>query len=744
MRTRYVLVLVPALCGVALAGVAYLGTHTGVDGTLGALLALVGACAVMAGALVALLVPMRAGLLAALDVLLVVGALLTALAAWFLMQDLFLVAMLATLVLLIVVRVVPSTPKARLTRLGLVAAIATGLLLAPGHEAGAEQPVWGSFHGDLASRKFADVDSFTPETIGRLERAWEYRTGDVSDGSGELPATVWSATPIYANGTLYLGTPFYRIVALDPATGAEIWTYDTRSTLEALTQPALKNRGVAYWESGREGACEKRVYIGTMDAELHAVDADTGAACAGFGEGGVLNVNQWNDVNDKFPFSLLQPPTVVGDTLLLGWAGKDWEYSVAPPGNLLAVDARTGDLLWEASFVPEDMIERTGTANIWTAMSVDPELGLVYAPVSSPSPNYWGGDRTDAIPLATSVTAIDLETGNVAWSFQHVRHDIWDYDTPSAPTLVDIDRDGETVPALVQATKQGFLFVLDRRTGEPLFPVEARPVPPSDAAGEVAVDTQPFATVPAPLGGALDLPAVWWLADAMSLGQCSRDRERYRYEGLFTPPSEQGTLMYPGTAGATNWGGVAVDPRSDVLYVNSMRVVQLIRLIPREEYERIAGGSGAEQGYYPQEGSPYGFLLTDWSNWAGIPCWEPPFGTFTAIDLRTGERLYEVPFGMGQYWGFYGLRDWGTPTLGGPVVTAGGVVFVGASMDARVRALDAATGEEIWSDRVHAPAVSIPAVFTHEGTDYVVFAVGGNPILKDQVADQVVAYRLGD
>ncbi|WP_372423978.1 outer membrane protein assembly factor BamB family protein [Salinarimonas chemoclinalis] len=747
MRTRYALVLVPALCGAALAGVAYFGSHTGVDGTLGALLALVGAGAVAAGALVALLVPMRPGLLAALDGLLVVGALLTALAAWFLMQDLFVAAMLLALGMVLVVRAVPASPKARLTRLGLVASLGAGSLLAlpaPDHAARAEQPAWRSFHGDLASRKFAHVESFTPDTIGRLERAWEYRTGDVSDGSGELPATVWSATPVYANETLYLGTPFYRIIALDPATGSEIWSYDTRSTLEALTQPSLKNRGVGYWESGAQGPCEKRVYIGTMDATLHAVDADTGTPCADFAEGGVLNVNQWNVVNDEFPFSLLQPPTVAGDILLLGWAGKDWEYSVAPPGNLLAVDARTGELLWEAAFIPEEMIPRTGTANIWTAMSVDTELGLVYAPVSSPSPNYWGGDRTDPIPLATSVTAIDLETGEVAWSFQHVRHDIWDYDTPSAPTLVDIERDGATIPALVQATKQGFLFVLDRRTGEPLFPVDERAVPASDAQGEVAVETQPFVTVPAPLGDALDLPDVWWLADAMSLGQCSRERERYRYEGIFTPPSEQGTLMYPGTAGATNWGGVAVDPRTNILYVNSMRVVQLIKLIPREEYERIAGESGAEEGYYPQEGSPYGFLLTDWSNWARIPCWEPPFGTFTAVDLRTGERLWEVPFGMGQYWGFYGLRDWGTPTLGGPVVTAGGVVFIGASMDARVRALDAATGEEIWSDRVHAPAVSIPAVFTHEGVDYVVFAVGGNPILKDQVADQLVAYRLGE
>ncbi|MEQ8403470.1 MAG: pyrroloquinoline quinone-dependent dehydrogenase [Oceanicaulis sp.] len=607
----------------------------------------------------------------------------------------------------------------------------------------ADQPAWTHFHGDPASTKFADVESFTPETVGDLERAWEHHTGDVSDGSGDLPATVWSATPVYANETLYLGTPFYRIIALDPATGEELWSYDSQSELAALTQPALKNRGVAYWEGGGDGPCAKRVYIGTMDAELHAVDADTGRPCDDFGDGGVLNVNQWNTVNDKFPFSLLQPPTVAGDTLLMGWAGKDWAYSVAPPGSLLAVDARTGELKWEAGFIPDDMIDQAGTANIWTAMTVDTELGMVYAPISSPSPNYWGGNRLEPMEHATSVTALDLETGEIVWSFQHVHHDIWDYDTPSAPTLIDIDAQGETVPAVVQATKQGFLFVLDRRTGEPLFPVEEREMPRSSAQGEEAAPTQPYVPNPPPMAP-LEIPDVWWLADAASFGQCSRDRENFVYEGLYTPPSEEMTLFYPGTAGVTNWGGVAVDPRTDTLYVNASRVVQLIRLVPREEYEEIQGGSGNEQGYYPQEGAPYGIYLSGWRNWLGMPCWEPPFGTVSAYDLRTGERLYEEPFGRAQFNGFYGLEDWGTPTLGGPVVTAGGVIFIGASVDARVRALDASTGEQLWADLVEAPAVSNPAVFTHEGEDYVVFAVGGNSILKPQVADQVVAYRLPD
>ena len=626
-----------------------------------------------------------------------------------------------------------------------------GIAVAVASPAMADQPLWDTFNGDLAATKFADTPSFTPEAIPNLERVWEVRTGDVADGTGELPQTVWSATPIYANQTLYMGTPFYRILALDPATGAEKWRYDTESTLEALTQPALKNRGVAYWESGEEGACEKRVFIGTMDATLHAVDADTGAPCAAFGDNGVLNVNQWNETNDVFPFSLLQPPTIVGDTILLGWAGKDWAYTVEPPGNLMALDVRTGELLWDTGFIPAEMIPRTGTANIWASMAADPELGLVYVPVSSPSPNYWGGNRLEPIPLATSVTAVDIATGEVRWAFQHIRHDIWDYDTSSAANLVDIERGGEVIPALVQTTKQGMIFVLDRRTGESLYPLEERPVPPSDAEGEVAVPTQIFATTPPPTVPNEVMPEVWPLADALSFGQCSRDRETYRYEGLYTPPSVEGTFLWPGTAGANNWGGAAVDPRTGTLYVNSSRVVQVIRLIPRDDYvaevEAATGGrsieGGNEAGFHPQEGSPYGIELFEWRTALGLPCWEPPFGTFSAYNLSTGERLYEVPFGLAQQWGFYGLRSWGSPTLGGPVVTSGGVAFLGASMDDRVRALDAATGEELWSDIVASPSVAIPAAFTHDGVDYVVFTVGGNSILKNRVADQVVAYRLG-
>lgn len=347
-----------------------------------------------------------------------------------------------------------------------------------------ETATWDGFHGQLNAQKYSPLTEITADNVDQLEKVWEVHTGDLSDGTGDLAATVWSATPIYANDTLYIGTPFYRILALDPATGEEKWNFDTKSTLEPLTQPAIKNRGVAYWEADEpvEGeACQKIVYLGTMDARLFAVDADTGEACTDFGEDGVFDTNQYNTVNAHFPTSLLQPPTIVGNHVILGWAGSDWDWAEAPPGAVFSLDPQTGDLQWTFETLPEDIRQQTGTANVWTAMSADEGAGLVYLPVASPSPNYWGGNRTEDIPYATSTTALDLETGEVVWSRQWVHHDIWDYDINSAPTLMDITVDGEEIPALIQATKQGFLFVVNRLTGEDIWPIEERPFPPVTA-----------------------------------------------------------------------------------------------------------------------------------------------------------------------------------------------------------------------------------------------------------------------
>lgn len=608
---------------------------------------------------------------------------------------------------------------------------------------------WDSFHGQLNAQKYSPLTQITAYNVGKLTKVWEFHTGDVSDGKGDTPATVWSATPIFANDTLYIGTPFDRLIALDPGTGKEKWHYDTKSSRKALTQPVLKNRGVSYWQAKNPvtgEVCQKMVYMGTVDGKLFALDADSGKPCSGFANNGVLDLNQWNTVNAKYPLSVLQPPTVVGNHLLVGWAGKDWAYAEAPPGTVFSVNAQTGKLEWTFEAIPAEIRKRTGTANVWTHMSADEANGLVYLPVSSPSPNYWGGNRVDAIPLGTSTTALDINTGKVVWSRQWVHHDVWDYDINSAPTLMDITVDGKQIPALVQATKQGFLFVVNRLTGEDVWPIEERPVPQGDGSvqGEVLSPTQPFPTKPAPLLDQSKKPEIWKLADIVGGGQCSRLWDNLTYEGMYTPPTTkgEGTLTYPDSAGGVQWGGVAFDPQKQIAIVNTSHIVQYVKLYSREDYDNADKDSGNESGFAPQEGAPYGMRLLVASNWLGMPCWQPPFGEIVALDMHTGDVKWRRPVGASQQYGFFMPESWGSPTIGGPAVTAGGVIFIGASMDAKVRAYSVESGEELWSDQAEAPAVANPSVYEYKGRQYVAFVAGGNTILKDQVGDQVVVYAL--
>jgi len=645
----------------------------------------------------------------------------------------------------------------------VVAAIALLPLAASGQQS-PQTPspqTWQHFNGDLKAQKYSPLVQITPENVKNLTVAWKVHTGDKSTGSGlvrvsgshvgepssgpgKTPATVWSATPLFVNDTLYLGTPFYRIFALEPDTGTIKWTYDSKAVLEALTQPDLKNRGVAYWQADTVAAgqaCQKRIYIGTMDAKLHSVDADTGKPCADFGSGGVVDVNQWNLLNAKWPLSLLQPPTVFRDYLFVGWAGKDWAEAEAPPGSVFALDARTGALRWTFDSIPKDIAAQTGTANVWASMSVDAERNLLYIPVSSPSPNFFGGNRLGPIPLGTSVTALDIATGEVVWSRQLVHHDLWDYDTNSAPTLIDITRDGKTIPALVQTSKQGFLYVLDRTNGEPIYPIEERPVPQSTVPGERSSATQPFVALPRATVDP-EWPGIFKLADIASFGYCSRKLKELAYQGRFTPPSLQGSLTYPATIGGVEWGGGAVDPDKQIFVVNNSSAVQIYQLLTRSDYTKAASGGSETGGLFPMAGSPYGINLTTFLNPIGMPCWNPPYGAIAAYDLKTGAQLWKRPFGQIQKWGFYMPESWGTVTIGGPAITASGLIFIGASMDSRVRALDLRTGEVLWKHLVGAPAVALPAIYQFKGKQYVVFAAGGNSILTPRVSDEIVAFAL--
>jgi quinoprotein glucose dehydrogenase len=730
--------------------------NPGIDHTPGALLVIISTALVtLAGLVLALVVAMPRWPRVFLDVAILLGVLGTGFAAWLLEADILLALMAVSLIgwflhiLLdrregerLSVRATGNRPGDLLGVAAFLAVMGSAVMTA--HAAGGEGQTWYTFNGDLGAQKYAAQSQITPANVHALTTAWQLHTGDFSTGKGGVPASDWSATPLFVNDTIYVSTPFYRVFAVAPDTGAVKWVFDPHAVLKPLTQPDMKTRGVAYWESPTpqpNTPCQKIIYDGTMDAKLYAIDADSGKPCTGFGKDGVLDVNQWNVVDAKWPLSLLQPPTVYKDTLFIGWAGMDWVYQSAPPGTVFAVDAQTGKLNWTFSAIPAEYAKTTGTANVWASMSVDPKAGLLYLPVSSPSPNFYGGDRKEPLPLVTSVTAVNVDTGKVVWSRQLVHHDLWDYDTNSAPVLVDLHKDGQTIPALVQSSKQGYLFVLNRLTGEPIYPIEEKSVPRSNVPGEQSSPTQPSAGMPRPVVNA-EWPGISKLADIASGGYCSRTFSRLRYDGKFTPPSlEAGTLVYPATAGGVEWGGGAVDPATRTYVVNNSSTAMIYRLIKRDEYE-----SELKQGdplkFFRMEGSPYGMYLSTFVNFLGMPCWKPPYGSLSAYDLDTGQLLWRRPFGEVQKWGFYMPRSWGSVTIGGPVITQTGVIFLGGSMDSRVRAIDLKTGDELWQAQVDAPAVSIPAVFTYKGKEYVVFAAGGNTILMPKVGDQLIAFAL--
>jgi quinoprotein glucose dehydrogenase len=602
---------------------------------------------------------------------------------------------------------------------------------------------WNDFNGNVKAQKYSTATQITPDNVKNLGVAWSLHTGDVVKTAGDPknPKTSWQSTPLFVNNTLYVSTPLYRIFAVEPDTGKVKWIY------KAQTDPNIKfhgkNRGIAYWAASNPvpgQPCQKILYLGTVEGKLHAIDADTGQLCQGFGDHGILNVDQWNTINHKFPFELNQAPVVYKDTLVLGWAGVDWSWQESPPGSVFGLDARTGAKKWDFQTEPENMRHKIGTTNVWASMSVDVENGLVYLPVSSPENNYWGGDRLQEMPYATSVTALHADSGEVAWVRQLVHHDIWDIDTNAAPTLVDIQKDGKKIPALVQTTKQGYLYVLNRLTGEPIYPMVETKVPKSDVPGEVASPTQPIPQVLEPTTP-WHFPGISQIADIASLGQCSKDYATYRDEGKFTPPSLQGSISETPTTGGMEWGGGAVDPTTQTYVVNSSNVIQVYKLIPRkefdEEYKKIGRAAGSTEYESPYAAHIYSFL-----NKYGMPCWKPPYGTLSSYDLKTGKLNWRFPFGQVQQWGFYMPESWGSVTIGGPVITKTGLIFIGASMDARVRAIDLKTGKVLWKHMVEAPAVSTPAVFTYKGKQYVVFAAGGNGILAPRVSDQLVAFAL--
>ena len=611
---------------------------------------------------------------------------------------------------------------------------------------------WPSYGKDAGGTRHSPLAQITRDNVSGLKIAWTYRTGDVSDGSRWRQKSTFEATPILADGTLYFCTPFDRVIALDPESGAEKWAFDPKLAKDRPGGDGFVCRGVSTWVSPGE---RRRIFVATLDSRLIAIDAAIGKPCPGFGTNGEVNLS--DGIKQMWPgeYHMTSPPAVIGDRIVVGSAINDNDRVDMPSGVVRAYDVRTGVLEWKWDPVPRDpsdparvtwqgaSADKTGAGNAWSLISADPERDLVFVPTGSASPDHYGGERKGDNLYANSIVALRASTGKVVWHFQVVHHDLWDYDVPAQPTLVNIRRDGREIPALVQATKRGSLFILNRETGEPLFPVEERPVPQSDVPGEQTSPTQPFPTLPPPLVPQKLTPDDAWGVTPWDRAGCRDQIASTRSEGIFTPPGFRPSIEYPGIAGGTNWGGVSVDPERGFALVNASRLAFLVLLIPRDRFAQESHQGKGE--FAPMKGTPYGMERRPLISKIGLPCTAPPWGTLSAVDLGTGAIKWQVPLGTTRDLAPLGIAvTTGTPNMGGPMTTGGGLTFIGAAMDNYLRAFDTETGKELWKGRLPAGGQATPMTYRvrENGKQYVVIAAGGHGKLGTKLGDSLIAFAL--
>jgi len=630
------------------------------------------------------------------------------------------------------------------------------LSLAPVAAYGQQKPKdeWPAYGRDAGGSRFSPAAQITRNNVNQLRIAWTYHTGAIPQTSAGRKSA-FEATPILADGVLYLSTPFNRVVALDPQTGAERWTYDPKVN-PAGSYSEVTSRGVSTWRDSRTG--QRRIFVATIDARLIAIDAATGQACKDFGSDGQVDLTRDVRLTDRGDYQVTSPPAVIGDLLIVGSSIGDNRGVEIERGVVRAYDARTGQLRWSWDPIPKidkdparqswqgESATRTGAANAWSIISVDARRGLVFVPTGSPSPDFYGGERKGDNHYANSVVALRAATGQVAWHFQVVHHDLWDYDVAAQPMLITIKRRGSRVDAVAVGTKIGHLFLLDRDTGKPLFAVEERRVPQTNVAGEQSSPTQPFPTLPhAVVPQRLTPDDVWGLTPA-DKDACRERLKKLRAEGVFTPPSIEGTLIFPGNVGGMNWSGMAYDAAHNLVIFNTNRLATVMRLIPRDEYTRLRAKPTGERlagEFGQQKGTPYAMYREPFLGPSGAPCNAPPWGALSAVDAATGELRWEVPFGMIPQLGMFPkASEWGSLNLGGAVVTAGGLVFIAAAMDTYLRAFDVETGKEVWKGELPASAQAAPMTYEIGDKQYVVICAGGHGKLGTKRGDAVVAFAL--
>ncbi|QCP85674.1 glucose/quinate/shikimate family membrane-bound PQQ-dependent dehydrogenase [Cereibacter sphaeroides] len=616
---------------------------------------------------------------------------------------------------------------------------------------------WHQYGRTQYGQRYSPLEQINIQNVAELEQVWQYQTGDVKLPQ-DVTETTYQVTPLKVDDRLYICTPHNLAIALDAATGKEAWRFDANSGLEPDRQHQTC-RGVTYWRdpARAEGElCAERVYLPTADARLIALDARSGAVCTFFADEGTLHLESGMPYTPEGFYYSTSPPVAVGGRIIIGGAVNDNFSVFSQSGVIRAFDANTGALLWNwDSGNPDEtapidwMNGETYTANSpnsWSVFSVDEERGLVYIPLGNQVPDQLGFDRSPAVEEhSSSVVALDAATGQKAWVFQTVHHDLWDMDVPAQPVLIDLDIDGQTVPALVQPTKQGDIYVLNRETGEPILPVTEEPAPQDGGLPEESpAPTQPTSALSFK-PEALREKDMWGVTIYDQLA-CRIQYHRLNYEGRYTPPSLNGTIVYPGNFGTFNWGSVAVDPERQVMFGMPTYLPFTVELVPAEDIPPPgANETASEQGLNRNEGAPYGVIMGPFLGPLGVPCSAPPWGYVAGADLRTGDIAYMHRNGT--------VRDMtplplplkvGVPGIGGPIVTRGGVAFLGAAVDDYLRAYDVTTGEQLWQARLPAGGQSTPMTYEQDGRQFVVIVAGGHGSVGTKPGDYVIAYALPD
>lgn len=604
---------------------------------------------------------------------------------------------------------------------------------------GAGWPVYGATN---AGTRYSPAAQITPANVARLQPAWIFHTGIWQRLPPDAVASVkekaaFETTPVLDHGTLYLTTPVDEVIALDAASGQLRWRHQPK--IGHLDYSEMSSRGVALWQGEGKGACSRRVFVGTLDGQLLALDALTGAPCEGFGNHGAVQLTAGVDLRDPGNYQLTSPPTIVGDRVIVGSSIGDNRAVSLERGIVRAYDARSGKLIWTWDPIPwaGRQNPRTGAANAWSILAADAAHDLVFVPTGSASPDYYGGERPGNDADANSVVALRASTGREVWAFQLTHHDLWDYDVAAEPLLFTW-KDG--TPAIAVTNKSGNVFVLNRLTGKPLVAVTERQVPQSDVPGEHTSPTQPFSALP-PLAPqtAPSLTDIFAL-NASDRAACLAMVKGARSQGIYTPPSLQGSLAEPANIGGVNWGSAAYDPARHLYIADVNNLVAIARLIPRDQFmhERMTGEQNRIYGEFAtQAQTPYGLFRTFWLARGKVPCNQPPWGTVTAIDLYRGKLAWQVPLGN-----LIPGQQTGSPNLGGPMVTAGGLVFTAAAMDDTLRAFDAASGKLVWSQPLPAGGQATPMSYEIGGRQYIVIAAGGHGKLQTKLGDAVIAYAL--